>query len=99
MADSDDPFLRPDATSLRPRPGAGRRTFADVSRPHAGPPIAPSDAEPVSMATRALLGLGLNPLVRAASPLLLLQAQLRETVLPVDVPGLRRHTLEEIRRF
>ncbi len=50
-------------------------------------------------ATRALLGIGLNPLVRAASPLLLLMAQMRETLSSMDVPGLRRHALEEIRQF
>ena len=44
-------------------------------------------------------GTDLNPLVQAASPLLLLTAQLRETLSPMDVPGLRRHTLEEIRGF
>ena len=37
--------------------------------------------------------------MQAASPLLLLTAQLRETLTPMDVPGLRRHALEEIRRF
>jgi type VI secretion system protein ImpK len=41
----------------------------------------------------------LNPLVQAASPLLLLSAQLRETLSPMDVPGLRRYALDEIRRF
>ena len=37
--------------------------------------------------------------MRAASPLLLLTAQMRETLSPMDVPGLRRHALEEIRQF
>ena len=36
---------------------------------------------------RATLGLGLNPLVQAASPLLLLAAQMRETASSMDVPG------------
>ena len=48
---------------------------------------------------RALLGIGLNPLVQAASPLLLLAGQLRDSVTPMDVAGLRRHALDEIRRF
>jgi len=41
----------------------------------------------------------LSPLVQAASPILLLTAQMRETLGPVDVPNLRRHALEEIRQF
>ncbi len=98
MSSTDDPFFRPDPTKARPRPGAGRRTVADAVPPR---PAAPwvTDAEPMPAAARALLGIGLNPLVQAASPLLLLTAQMRETVSPMDVPGLRRHTLEEIRRF
>ena len=47
---------------------------------------------------RAALGIGLNPLVQAASPLLLLAAQMRDTV-SMDVAGLRRHAMDEIRRF
>ena len=85
---------------MRPRPGAGRR---DVHRagpaPEPAPPAAGVDAEPISGPARALLGLGLNPLVQAASPLLLLTAQLREHASSMDVAGLRRHALEEIRRF
>jgi type VI secretion system protein ImpK len=98
MPDSDDPFLRPDATKLRPRPGGGRRTFVGGARPPAAAPFV-ADAVPISPAARARLGVGLNPLVQAASPLLLLTAQMRETLSPVDVPGLRRHALDEIRRF
>ena len=59
----------------------------------------PPMLEPIPAAARALLGLGLNPLVQAASPLLLLTAQMRDTLSPMDVPGLRRHALDEIRRF
>ena len=98
MPNSDDPFSRPDATKLRPRPGAGRRTFVDAVRPHAAAPVG-ADPAPISTSARALLGIGLNPLVRAATPLLLLTAQMRETLSPMDVPGLRRHAIEEIRRF
>ena len=100
MPDSDDPFLRPDVTKVRPRPGAGRRTYVDAVRPPAPAPVPiVADASPISASARALLGIGLNPLVRAASPLLLLTAQMRETISPMDVPGLRRYALEEIRRF
>jgi type VI secretion system protein ImpK len=58
-----------------------------------------ADAEPVPEAARELLGIGLNPLVRAASPMLLLAGQLRGSVTPMDVEGLRHLALEEIRRF
>jgi type VI secretion system protein ImpK len=98
MPDSDDPFLRPDATKLRPRPGAGRRTYVDAGRPHAVPPPV-SDASQIPPSVRARLGIGLNPLVQAASSLLLLMGRMRETISPMDVAGLRRYVLEEIRRF
>jgi len=42
---------------------------------------------------------GLNPLVQAASPLLLLAARLRGTMSMPDQPGLKRHALDEIRKF
>src|ERR1700719_4605080 len=99
VANDDDPFRRPDATRLRPRPGGGRRTFVDAVRPPAETSTVHTDAEPISPTARALLGIGLNPLVQAASPLLLLMAQVRETLSPMDVAGLRRHVLDEIRRF
>jgi type VI secretion system protein ImpK len=98
VPDSDDPFFRPDATSMRPRPG-GRRPFAEAPRPHVPMPHATPDAEPISAAARAFLGIGLNPLVQAASPLLLLTAPVRGSVTPVDIPSLRQHALEEIGRF
>lgn len=93
----DDPFRPSDATVLRPRPGAGRRGGAEPPRP--GP--SSSGAEAAALADPALddLGTGLNPLLRAASPLLLLAGRLRGTVSAADVGGLRRHALDEIRRF
>jgi type VI secretion system protein ImpK len=56
-------------------------------------------AEPIPESTLELLGTGLNPLVRAASPVLLLAGQLRGTLSAPEVGGLRRHALEEMRRF
>jgi type VI secretion system protein ImpK len=96
MPNSDDPFVQPDATRVRPRPGAGRRTFVGPARPQA--PQSSHDAAPLA-APLAILGVGLNPLVQAATPLLLLTAQIRETLSQMDVAGLRHHALEEIRRF
>jgi type VI secretion system protein ImpK len=98
MADNDDPFMRPDATLLRPRPGGAKRSPAEPARPR---PATRSftDSDQIPAAARALLGIGLNPLVQAASLLLILAGQLRDSVTPMDVAGLRRHALEEIRRF
>ncbi len=97
MPDSDDPFFPSDATQ-RPRPGAGRRGVPET--PFARPTMARAvEAEPVPVSMRAYLGAGLNPLVQAASPLLLLMGQLRSTTSSMDVPGLRRHALEEVRLF
>src|SRR4051812_21357511 len=98
MANSDDPFLRPDATKLRPRPGGGRRTYPDSPRTQMSSPM-PVDAAPTTPAMRALIGMGLNPLVRAATPLLLMTAQAREATVAVDVAGLRRTALDEIHQF
>jgi len=92
-----DPFNTPDGTRLRPRPGAGRRGAGEPPPRYAAPVSA--ETEPIPDATRDLLGIGLNPLVRAASPLLLLAGQLRGSVTPMDVEGLRHLALEEIRRF
>jgi type VI secretion system protein ImpK len=92
----DDPFRPKDGTVLRPRPGAGRRP---------GPTPAPASfraagaAQPVPVESKGPLGTGLNPLVQAASPLLMLAARLRSTLSLTDVAGLRRQTVEDLRRF
>jgi type VI secretion system protein ImpK len=103
----DDPFAPRDATIIRPRPG-GRRRPADPVRGHepdaASEPARrpePGEADDLSSSTDTLnlLGHGLNPLVRAASTLLLLAGQLRHAPAMSDVSGLRRQVLAEIRRF
>jgi type VI secretion system protein ImpK len=99
MSDSHDPFGRPEGTIIRPQPGAGRRAPADPSRGRVAPAAPPPSADPIPEELRARLGVGLNPLVRAASPLLLLAGQLRSAVTPMDVADLRRQTLAELRRF
>jgi type VI secretion system protein ImpK len=98
MPNSDDPFLRADSTLMRPRPGGGKHGAGDATRSR---PVAPfvADTDALSAAVRAQLGVGLNPLVQAASPLLLLTGQMRGAISPMDVTGIRRHVLEEIRRF
>ena len=98
MSDIDDPFKPSDPTVMRPRPGAGRRG-SDVAVPSRANAPGTGYAEPISSAARERLGIGLNPLVQAASPLLLLAGQFRGTLSAPDVGGLRRHALDEIRRF
>jgi type VI secretion system protein ImpK len=100
MPDIDDPFKPLDATVLRPRPGAGKRGSASDSGPlpYRAPAPAVATVEPPAPA-RELLAAGLNPLVQAASPLLLLAGQVRGTLSSPDLHGLRRYTLDEIRRF
>ncbi len=97
MPDNDDPFFSPDATRMRPRPGGGRRTYAE-SRQSPEPPSAGRVSSQLPPPMQAMLGAGLNPLVQSASPLLLLMAQMRETV-SMDAQSLRGHALDEIKRF
>lgn len=101
MPDFDDPFKPSDSTVMRPRPGAGRRGTPDAAPPPPMRPLVPPAprADPLPEAAFQFLGTGLNPLVRAASPLLLLAGQLRGSLSSPDVSVLRRHALDEIRRF
>lgn len=98
MVDIDDPFKPSEVTVLRPRPGAGRRGAQDPPTQRLQYPPAPQ-VDPVPEAARDRLAIGLNPLVQAASPLLMLAGQFRGTLSMPDVAGLKRHTLDEIRRF
>ena len=99
MADIEDPFKRSDATAMRPRPGAGKWGSNEATRMRPGPPAPAPRAEPIGAAARDWLGVGLSPLLRAASPLLLLAGQLRSALSAMDVAGLRQHALDEMRRF
>jgi type VI secretion system protein ImpK len=99
MADFDDPF-KPRESVVRPRPGGGKRGQADPAaawRLPSAPP--PSESEPLPAIAGDLLGAGLNPLVRAASPLLLLAGRLRGTLAVGDVGSVRQLALTEIRGF
>jgi type VI secretion system protein ImpK len=104
---SDDPFRPSNATVLRPKPGAGKRTpaaatpappapAAPVRRPAPAPGAGPLPGDSV---LRGTAGEGLNPLVTAAVPLLLMVGGMRSSTIQGDVPALRRQALEEIRRF
>jgi len=98
MPQIDDPFRPADATVLRPRPGAGRPGAAFPPPPRWQAPSAPA-SEPLPSSSPENLGTGLDPLVRAASNVLLLAGRLRGTLSAPDVAGLRRHALDEIYKF
>lgn len=109
----DDPFRPHDGTVLRPRPGSGKRGRAEAAlqsprSPVAGPQPAAAPGFELPGTPRLRSGqavrqgagqVGLNPLVQAASPLLLLAGHLRGTRSVPDVAALRRHALDEIRQF
>ena len=95
MSDIDDPFKPADATIVRPRPGAGRR--GEPSAPRRAQPAASADV--VAPALREVRGPGLNPLVQAASPLLMLAGQLRGTLTAPELGGLKHYMVDEIHRF
>ena len=105
----DDPFRPSNATVLRPKPGAGKRTppAPPPPVPPSPPPSrrpSPSYAVPDTLLAESALqrapgGQGLNPLVTAAVPLLLMVGGMRSSTIRGDVPALRRQALEEIRRF
>jgi len=98
---SDDPFAPRDATVFRPRPGSGKRV---AERPAAPEPRAafaaaiPGRAVPAA-ALRDFSAAGLNPLLQAASALLLLTGRLRSSLSNPDLASLRRQVLEQVREF
>src|SRR5208337_2767757 len=97
---NDDPFAPPkDATIFRPRPGAGKRgadrpASPEPPRSSAEPPppsaaaAAPPGRAPLMAALGDFTGRGLNPLVQAASPLLMLMGRLRTSLTQPDIGGL-----------
>jgi len=99
--DNEDPFAAPrDGTVLRPRPGAGRQGRVEpfISQPSASGATPARPELPGAKLTDFAVG-GANPLLQAATPLLVLAGRLRSTLSHPDIGGLRRQTLEEIRRF
>ena len=69
--------------------GPDQIAFANIPRPLPKP-------DEILVQTHAV---GLNPLVQAASPLLLLAGQIRGAISPMDVAGVRRYTVDEVRLF
>ncbi len=105
MSDIDDPFKASDSTVIRPRPGAGRRGSGDTIVPgHASEPNRSRNdglaaPEPMRAKQARPVTPGLNPLLQAASAVLVLAGRIRSSLSGFDIPSLRRHGLEEIRRF
>jgi type VI secretion system protein ImpK len=98
---TDDPFAPRDASVYRPRPGAGKRGpdrpgLAESRKP-------PSFQAAVRSATPGMVrdfsALGLNALLQAASPLLIVMGQLRTSLSNPDIAGLRRQMLDQLREF
>ncbi|RAN80961.1 hypothetical protein B5P43_03875 [Bacillus sp. SRB_336] len=101
---NDDDPLR-DATVVRPRGAPTPPAPAPVSAPSARP-VAASARGPATRAEMAppaaisdFLGGGLNALVQAASPLLLLAVQLRNSVSQPDAAHLRDQVIAQVRQF
>ena len=88
----------PDATIMRPRPG--RRPPA---QPAAAPPLPERRASMVQPGFdgnfASFLTGGTNPLVQAATPLLILAARLRAQIRNVQVDSLYRQSVQEMRSF
>lgn len=96
---TDDPFAPRDATVFRPRPGAGKR---GADRPAGAEPRAaapPPGRAALPGAVRDFIAAGLNPLLQAASPLLILMGRLRTSLSNADIAGLRRQALDQVREF
>ncbi|MFC5525020.1 type IVB secretion system protein IcmH/DotU [Rhodanobacter ginsengisoli] len=101
---NDDDPLR-DATVVRPRsgatPAAPPPSAAAAPKPAVAQPRGPApraDAVPTA-AISDFLGGGLNALVQAASPLLLLAVQLRNSVSQPDAAHLRDQVIAQVRQF
>lgn len=86
------------ALRRRGRASHAHRTFGHEPAP--GSPVrASARADPAPAEVGEFLNVGINPLLQAATPLLVLAGKLRTTLSHNDISGLRRQTLEEIRRF
>ncbi|MFK2929300.1 type IVB secretion system protein IcmH/DotU [Dyella agri] len=90
-----------DATVVRPRGAAPApaQAPAPVAPPVAAPAPAPRGVAATPAEISAFLGSGMNPLVQAASPLLLLAVQLRHSATPPDAHHLREQTVAQVRKF
>src|SRR5262245_53421348 len=110
FAPSDATILRPrPGAGRRPTPGPGAPAPAPAAAPppppsyQPTPPIPRHAAAPAPVAPAAgfneFLLTGINPLVQAAIPLLMLAGRLRGQVAQADVEALRQQAVQEIRSF
>jgi type VI secretion system protein ImpK len=93
--DPNAPKQDPDATMLVLNPGGRRPAAQPAPAPNPDPGAYPGAAAPHAV----LAGSGLNPLVRAANPLLDLVVPLRHLVQPPDLGQLRERLAVAIRTF
>ncbi len=92
MAEENPPlYPDDDRTVFIPRPG-GRG-------PAAAPPVPPPPAAFSQPQRRHVARSGANPLLSAASPLIALVNQLRNTLAHQDIDSLRRQVIEEVKAF
>src|ERR1700744_25949 len=101
---TDDPFPPRRGTVFRPRPGAGKRgterpAGSSSPEPRAYAPSPGPSRQAAAGAVRDFSAPGLNPLLQAASPLLILMGRLRTSLSNPDLAGLRRQALEQVREF
>jgi type VI secretion system protein ImpK len=96
MSDPNNPMQDPDRTVLIPTPG-GRRTPA--SQPASPASADTTVAQQAAGAPAQLHGAGLNPLVRAANPLLDLVTPLRRMASHPDVEALRMQLIAAVKNF
>jgi type VI secretion system protein ImpK len=92
-----DPLADPDRTMLVPAPGGRRAAPAPAaSTPPEPPPVL---STPATGAPVQLHGEGLNPLVRAANPLLDLVTPLRRMAAHPDIEALRMQLIGAVKTF
>jgi type VI secretion system protein ImpK len=110
FAPSDATILRPRSGAARrptPAPASGAPPQAPPPQPQAyqpTPPMprqtaAPQAPPPGAPGFNEFLLTGINPLVQAAIPLLMLAGRLRGQVAQADIEALRRQTIQEVRSF
>jgi type VI secretion system protein ImpK len=98
VSDPTNPMQDPDRTVLVPAPGGRRTAPSQPPAAPAAPGVEPPRSAP-SGAPAQLHGVGLNPLVRAANPLLDLVPPLRRMASHPDVEALRMQLIGAVKTF